>query len=406
VAPDGTVLDFQESLVMLSLENGVETELLRGRIADFDASADGSTVAVVAAIDPIGENPDGNPEVFLVETATGTAHQVTKTIDPPCPPFPGRCPQNSASRIDAAGERLAIRSDLDLTGDDPPAGSWGSIYFYDVSDGALERVALHTDPPIVLSDDGSTVAFPSFEDLTGGNPTRLTELFLYDHASASFRQATDEGFSLNRPESFDFTGDRLAFSAVPEPGRGRDAFLFDGSSGTRMEIMANDGVDDFPSALSSDGTLIALFSKANVSGGNPDGSFEVFVASCPSTTAPEPPEGDWLTDSDFPDFRFKARITPAGGSPQPVRKESQCIPETLCISGALPGRSELFVRIVGPRLNGRLWPTLVRFSTSRIEVWIEQRSTETVRYYRLDAATPGSDELPGRFDRQGFVPSS
>ena len=87
-----------------------------------------------------------------------------------------------------------------------------------------------------------------------------------------------------------------------------------------------------------------------------------------------------------------------------MRQESACIPETLCISGAVPGRSELFVRIVGPKPNGKLWPNLVRFSTSTIEVWIEQLSTSAVKHYRLEGASPGSSDLTGLFDRNGFTP--
>jgi hypothetical protein len=100
----------------------------------------------------------------------------------------------------------------------------------------------------------------------------------------------------------------------------------------------------------------------------------------------------------------KARITAQNGVQPDVRRESACIPETLCISGALPGRSELFVRVVGPRLNDKLWPTLVRFSTSRIEVWIQQLSSCDGQYYDLPATTPGSSSLDGLFDRDGFDP--
>jgi hypothetical protein len=123
------------------------------------------------------------------------------------------------------------------------------------------------------------------------------------------------------------------------------------------------------------------------------------------TAAPPPPppgDGGWLTTPEVPGFRFRVEIT-AGGVLQPVRAEP-CIPETLCVSGAVPGRAELFVRIVGPRPNGRLWPILVRFSTSRIEVWIEQLPTGITRHYVLDPATPGSSDLPGLFDRDGFPP--
>ncbi|HUF78648.1 MAG TPA: hypothetical protein VMR44_07030, partial [Thermoanaerobaculia bacterium] len=109
------------------------------------------------------------------------------------------------------------------------------------------------------------------------------------------------------------------------------------------------------------------------------------------------------TTPEIPGFRFRVEITAGGGAPVPVRAEP-CIPETLCVSGALPARAELFVRIVGPKPNGRLWPTLIRFSTSRIEVWIEQLATGVTRHYVLEAATPGSSDLPGLFDRDGFPP--
>jgi ELWxxDGT repeat protein len=117
-----------------------------------------------------------------------------------------------------------------------------------------------------------------------------------------------------------------------------------------------------------------------------------------------PDDAVGIVAPEYPGFRFWVRITAggSGGSIQPARRELLCIPETVCVSGALPGRSELFLRIVGPRPNGFLWPTLVRFSTSRIEVWIEQVSTGALQHYVLDAATPGSDELDGLFDRRGF----
>ncbi len=119
--------------------------------------------------------------------------------------------------------------------------------------------------------------------------------------------------------------------------------------------------------------------------------------------APDPPDGPWLETPEIPDFRFKARVT-GGNGEVPVRQESECIPETLCLSGAIPGRSELFLRMVGPKPNGFLWPNIVKFSTSQIEVWAEQLSSGVMNYYLLEGASPGSDELTGLFDRTGFTP--
>jgi len=118
---------------------------------------------------------------------------------------------------------------------------------------------------------------------------------------------------------------------------------------------------------------------------------------------PDPPAGPWLETSELPGFRFKVRIT-GGGAELPSRQEARCVPETLCISGAVPGRSELFLRMVGPKPNGFLWPNIVKFSTSQIEIWIEQLSTGQLNYYKLDAAAAGETDLNGLFDRFGFEP--
>lgn len=109
---------------------------------------------------------------------------------------------------------------------------------------------------------------------------------------------------------------------------------------------------------------------------------------------PAPPKGDW---ADGGSFRVKARVVAA--KPRNLRKSASCAPDTLCLGGGAP---EVLVRIAGPRPNGYLWPMLARFTASAVEVWIQQKKTGTVRYYRLEPAT-GSD-LDGIFDRKGFKP--
>jgi hypothetical protein len=122
-----------------------------------------------------------------------------------------------------------------------------------------------------------------------------------------------------------------------------------------------------------------------------------------TATTPASGSGDYLTTPAFPDFRFRVRIynsaTPIAG-----HKETDCIPETLCVSGAIPGRSEVFIRVIGPRPNGYLWPTIVRFTPSRVEVDIQQISTGVTKTYVLPAVPPDSDELSGLQDRTGFLP--
>jgi hypothetical protein len=120
----------------------------------------------------------------------------------------------------------------------------------------------------------------------------------------------------------------------------------------------------------------------------------------PFVTTPNPPPGEWLTTSALPGFRFKVRINEGTTG----TKVNDCVPETLCVAGAIPSRAEVFVRIVGPKPNGYLWPNVIKFTTSRVEVWMEQLDSGDVVYYELNGASPDVDELPGLFDRSGFLP--
>jgi hypothetical protein len=139
-------------------------------------------------------------------------------------------------------------------------------------------------------------------------------------------------------------------------------------------------------------------------GSEPEGTYLQRYRLVGDEQPPPPPPGvaPFVSDA-IPGFRFWVRIGGAA-SQTTVHAEPACIPETLCVSGALPGRSELFLRIVGPKPNGYLWPTIVKFTTSEVEVWIEQPSSGDLRYYHLEGASPGSSDLPGLFDRTGFQP--
>ncbi len=118
-----------------------------------------------------------------------------------------------------------------------------------------------------------------------------------------------------------------------------------------------------------------------------------------------PPASHVLTSPDLPGFRVWVLIGASSPAPRWGTEEPLCLAETLCASGAVPGRVEVLVRVVGPKPNGFLWPTLVKLSTSDVDVWIEQTGTGEVRHYFLPGGSPGMDVLPGLFDRFGFSPN-
>jgi ELWxxDGT repeat protein len=128
------------------------------------------------------------------------------------------------------------------------------------------------------------------------------------------------------------------------------------------------------------------------------------LSELPPTPPPPPPSEEWVESPAFPDFRFQVRISHGSGSAIPGAEVLACQNDTVCVSGALPGRPEVYLRVLGPRPNGFLWPTIIRFTPSRVEVWVEQESTGQLNYYDLPAVGPGDEDLSGRQDRKGFLP--
>lgn len=119
---------------------------------------------------------------------------------------------------------------------------------------------------------------------------------------------------------------------------------------------------------------------------------------------PPPPSADWLTAPLLGNFRVQVQVS-SDGDVLPTRQNlADCDPETVCVSGAVPGRIEVLVRVPGPKPNGCFWPTVTKLTTSTVEVWVERVSTGQVNYYRVPGASPGSSDLPGFFDRDGFCP--
>ena len=134
------------------------------------------------------------------------------------------------------------------------------------------------------------------------------------------------------------------------------------------------------------------------------GAYTLSLKCDDNTPPPPPPPNDgFFTDPQYPDFRFKVEITPSGGSPIDGIHLSACQEDTVCVAGAIPDRPELYIRILGPRPNGYLWPTLVRFTPSAVEVQIKQVSSGEMQTYTLDAVGP-DDDLTGLQDRMGFLP--
>jgi len=116
-----------------------------------------------------------------------------------------------------------------------------------------------------------------------------------------------------------------------------------------------------------------------------------------------PPEDAWKTTPAIPGFEFQVQIH---GVAPPIdgKLEADCITEAFCASGALSGRPEVVVRLIGPRPNGFLWVQVGRLTPSKVDVWVRRTSSGTVRHYVLDAVSSQADEVPGVQDPRAFTP--
>jgi Tol biopolymer transport system component len=148
-------------------------QLTRGNsLFSFFPAIDGSgrRVAYLSNGDPLGTNPGHEFEIFLVDGPPSALRQMT---------FGGDSTQPALS---GDGRWLAIASALDLTGGNSDLN--GEIFRFDLQTDAVEQITDSTGGYLVwsglpsLDQSGSTIAFVSKADLTGGNADQELEVFV------------------------------------------------------------------------------------------------------------------------------------------------------------------------------------------------------------------------------------
>ena len=194
---------------------------------DFDVSGDGSEVVWVSSNDFAMANPNNRPQVFIAPTAGGSISQVTS--------FDTQSAFNP--RVSGSGNVIAFMSADDLTGDN--AALDDHIFTINADGSNLNQVLNQALAPqnMVISDDGSVIAFEAFGDPFGSNADNSLEIF---------------------------------------------TVLFDGTGLTQVTASAG---DSFNPILSDDGSKVMFASRAEVvAGGNADGNYEVYVAQTDGST--------------------------------------------------------------------------------------------------------------------------
>lgn len=132
-------------------------------------SADGQSLVFTAAYNPLGQNADGNAEVFRYDIATQTLRQITHTSGADA----------SLASLSGDGRRIVFSSSADLTGGNADGST--EVFLYDaLADSFLQLTdALGAySGAATLSEDGQTVAYISNMNLSGANPYGAFQVFV------------------------------------------------------------------------------------------------------------------------------------------------------------------------------------------------------------------------------------
>src|SRR5215471_17689808 len=182
---------------------------------------------------------------------------------------------NPYRRVRSACTILVIAVLLLVASSEPIRATFGTI-----TQITSTSAAVNSNPSI--SGDGNHIVFKSSADLTGGNADGTTEIFLCDRASAAFTQITNttRGFTFGGSINEDGSLVTLDFSADltgGNPDLSAEIFLYDAAGASLAQVTnATAGFSRFPS-ISADGTHISFRSLANLTGGNADGNSEIFL---------------------------------------------------------------------------------------------------------------------------------
>jgi len=211
----GSNLDANKEVFLFEVGSGFTqiTQTTGGGIGDNNpssVSSDGSRILFRSSIDIIpGSNPDGNSEIFLFDETNGM-DQITDTVI------------GAAAILSSDGTTVVLTSSEDITGNNPDNSR--EVFLYDIETSNFTQITDTDDPNgnnfnVSINANGTRIAFYSKIDHTGTgkNADGNLELFVYETDSMFFTQVTDttEGdIPLNpSPTAMNAVGNRIVFES-------------------------------------------------------------------------------------------------------------------------------------------------------------------------------------------------
>ena len=252
-------------------------------------SQDGSRVAFSSAEDLTGANADRNPEIFLSDR--GTLRQLTNSA--PADASARLRDGNFQPSISDDGRLVAFASNRDLAGTNPDGND--EIFLLDSHTNTFKQLTDTLAPArnaqAKLSGDGSRVAFvresPAPAQPADSEPRR--DLVIHERATDTARTAAENvaHLALTPGRAISDDGLRVVFSAADSRGASQ-VFLFDGRNDSVLRQLTHLGTrqTDVPlhPSISGDGSRVVFATRRSVAGGNSDSSVELYLHDIPTNS--------------------------------------------------------------------------------------------------------------------------
>ncbi|MFQ6003975.1 MAG: TolB family protein [Woeseia sp.] len=239
-------------------------------------SGTGQMIVFVSNEDPFGTNPALDEQIFSYNIGTGGLVQLTQE------PASAAVAFQHFDITDTGGAVVFVSTD-DITGANPTNSS--NIFMATTDGATVSQVTANTlgflaEPQI--SGNGAFIVFYAESDLVGANPNNLRQIFLINSDGTNLAQVTT-GDPFPEALTLADAGTRIAYHSTKDPfgsnaDGSREIFVIniDGNGHAQLTMSAADSVDP---DISDDGSKVAFASRGDlVTGGNADGSSEVFVA--------------------------------------------------------------------------------------------------------------------------------
>jgi len=255
------------------------------RLFELRISGVNLMIAFVSDEDPFGTNPDREEQIFSYDLGQDVLRQLTFE------PMGTGITFMNFDITDSGSHVIFVTTD-DITGGNPTNSS--NIFMAPTDGGAVIQVTDNTlgfvaNPQIGANfgGAGSVIVFYSESDLTGNNAAANREIFSINTDGSNLTQLTANN-ALPVTLAFADNGSVIAYDSPVDPFGANGDFSneifvlnYDGSGHAQL----TDGLaDSMEPDLSDDGSLVAFTSRADlIAGGNGDGTFEVFVANTDGT---------------------------------------------------------------------------------------------------------------------------